>query len=217
MNSVVILLIGLLSQAFFSARTLVQWIMSERARKVLSPTLFWVFSICGAYLLFIYGWLRDDFAIVLGQLISYYIYLWNLKIKKIKIPNLLRYILLFTPVVAFVAVLANASEVATKFFSNSEVPLWLLIYGSAGQVIFTFRFIYQWYYSYKIGVSELPRGFWIISVVGCVTILSYGIVRLDPIVILGQAFGLVVYVRNLIIGYKSEKEKQPATPPAAKE
>lgn len=55
MNAWIILAIGFLAQIFFAARTLVQWIMSERARKVLSPSLFWILSIAGAYLLCIYG------------------------------------------------------------------------------------------------------------------------------------------------------------------
>lgn len=73
--------IGFIAQGFFSARILVQWILSERARRVLSPTVYWVFSLAGSILLFVYGWLRTDFSIMLGQLISYYIYVWNLNIK----------------------------------------------------------------------------------------------------------------------------------------
>ena len=71
--SMLVYAIGFLAQGFFSARMLVQWILSEKARRVLSPTVFWVLSIIGSYLLCIYGWLRHDFAIVLGQFISYYI------------------------------------------------------------------------------------------------------------------------------------------------
>ena len=82
-NPAFILAIGFLAQGFFSARILVQWILSERARRVLSPSLFWILSLAGAYLLCLYGWLRDDFSFVLGQFISYYIYLWNLNIKGI--------------------------------------------------------------------------------------------------------------------------------------
>lgn len=69
-----IYVIGFLAQVFFSARILLQWILSERAKKVISPAIFWQLSIVGSYLLFVYGWLRDDFAIILGQIISYYIY-----------------------------------------------------------------------------------------------------------------------------------------------
>ena len=66
--------IGFLAQAFFSARLLYQWIVTEKAKKVLSPAAFWILSIFGSYLLFIYGVLRNDFAIILGQFISYYIF-----------------------------------------------------------------------------------------------------------------------------------------------
>lgn len=52
--------IGFLAQGFFSARIFVQWLMSERAHRVLSPTLFWVLSIIGSYLLCVYGFLRHD-------------------------------------------------------------------------------------------------------------------------------------------------------------
>ena len=68
--------LGFLAQGFFSARMLVQWIMSERQKKVVSPNWFWSCSLIGSALLFIYGYCRHDFAIILGQLISYYIYIY---------------------------------------------------------------------------------------------------------------------------------------------
>ena len=58
MHPLLITAVGLLAQAFFSARTLVQWILSERARRVLSPTVFWALSLAGSALLAAYGWLR---------------------------------------------------------------------------------------------------------------------------------------------------------------
>lgn len=73
--------IGFLAQAFFSARMLLQWILSEKAHRVVSPNIYWICSLVGSILLFAYGWLRNDFAIILGQMISYYIYIWNLNIK----------------------------------------------------------------------------------------------------------------------------------------
>lgn len=193
--------IGFLAQGFFSARILVQWLMSEKARRVLSPTIFWVLSIIGSYLLCIYGWLRDDFAIVLGQCISYYIYLWNLNIKGVwkKVPMIFRIILLLTPVVAAAFMLENTTEVINKLFRNEDIPLWLVIYGCSGQILFTLRFIYQWYYSRRAGESELPAGFWIISLTGSLLIVSYAIIRHDPVLILGQSFGLIAYIRNLCI------------------
>lgn len=200
--------IGFLAQGFFSARILVQWILSERARRVLSPSLFWILSLAGAYLLCLYGWLRDDFAIVFGQFISYYIYLWNLNIKGIwrKIPMLLRCVLLFTPVAVIVFVSGNAELFLARFLHNDSVPLWLLVFGSAGQVLFTLRFVYQWIYSKHEGVSRLPAGFWLISLAGSLTIVTYAIIRHDIVLIVGQSFGVVAYIRNLIL-IKNEKER----------
>ena len=115
-----ILAIGFLAQVFFSARIIVQWIMSERAHRVLSPSAFWVFSIAGSYLLFIYGWLRSDFAIILGQFVSYFIYLWNLRAKGIwaTLPLWLKGVLLFTPLFVVVMVGADAWGFVTRFFCN---------------------------------------------------------------------------------------------------
>lgn len=205
-DHILIYSIGFLAQIFFSARILIQWILSERAKKVLSPSLFWVFSLAGSYLLCIYGWLRNDFSIVLGQFISYYIYMWNLNEKGImsRIPLLFRIILVATPIVAISIVLGHADDFVNDFFRNEKIPLWLLIYGSMGQIIFTLRFVYQLFFSYRARESVLPVGFWIISLIGSLVIVTYGAIRLDPVLILGQSFGVVAYIRNLFLGHKQK-------------
>lgn len=199
--------IGFTAQLLFSARLLHQWIVTERAKKVVSPPAFWILSIVGSFLLFIYGVLRDDFAIILGQYISYYIYLWNLNMQGLwkKISTLLKVFLLLTPIVVTVIMLRELSVFTSVFFQNKNIPLWLLIFGSAGQVIFALRFIYQFVYSASHRESTLPAGFWIISLIGSFTIISYAIFRLDPVLLLGQSFGFVVYIRNLIIGNQNKK------------
>lgn len=204
MPTIVVTAIGLLAQGFFSARILVQWILTERARKVLNPNLFWILSLIGSYLLCVYGWLREDFAIVLGQFISYYIYIYNLKLKGVwrSWPRVMRWLLLLTPIVAIFITALHPEDFIETFLLNEDVPLWLLIYGSGGQIIFTLRFVYQWYVSMRQHRSELPTGFWILSLAGSLTIVSYAIIRLDPVLILGQSFGIIAYVRNLYIGYK---------------
>ncbi|MDE7346402.1 MAG: lipid-A-disaccharide synthase N-terminal domain-containing protein [Muribaculaceae bacterium] len=199
-------LIGFLAQGFFSARILVQWIMSERARKVLSPSVFWILSIIGSYLLCLYGVLRQDFAIVLGQFISYYVYLWNLKAKGIwgRMNLLLKILLAATPLAALALAASHADIFIRNFFHNADVPMWLLIFGSTGQIIFTLRFIYQYWYSSRRGESELPPIFWILSLIGSLSIVTYGIIRHDPVLIIGQSFGLVAYIRNLMIGARKK-------------
>ncbi len=194
--------IGFLAQGFFSARILVQWILSERARKVLSPNIFWIFSLCGSFLMCLYGWLRDDFAIVLGQFVSFYVYIYNLKLKGVwkKMPSVVRILLMLTPVATIIAAALNGMENFHKFFQNAEIPLWLLLFGSAGQLIFTLRFLYQAWYSSRQGESQLPATFWWLSLIGSLSIVIYGIIRKDPVLIVGQSFGLVAYIRNLMIG-----------------
>lgn len=202
----IILAIGFLAQIFFSARILIQWILSERAKKVTSPSIFWILSIAGSYLLCLYGWLKDDFAIILGQFISYYIYLWNLKIKNIwqNIPFLFQAILFLTPAIACCFMLKHPDTFIFQFFHNKDIPLWMIIFGSSGQIIFTLRFIYQWAYSYHKHQSVLPVGFWIISLTGSTLIILYGIMRSDPVLIIGQAFGTVAYARNIYIWNRSQ-------------
>ena len=199
-----IYVVGFLAQIFFSARILLQWILSERAKKVISPAIFWQLSILGSYLLFIYGWLRDDFAIIFGQIISYYIYIWNLN-KKHQwkwLPLVLRTVLLLTPVAAIIYMIEDASAFVDQFFRNEKIPLWLLLYGSMGQIIFPLRFVYQWIYSKRKDESLLPLGFWVISLFGSLIIVSYAIYRHDPVLILGQSTGLLAYGRNIWLSRK---------------
>lgn len=200
-----IFIIGFISQVLFFTRTLLQWILSERAKRVLSPTIYWVLSIIASYLFCIYGWFRNDFAILLGQVISYYIYIWNLNENGVwnRVHPLLKAILVLTPVAAIGYVFQNGQYFVQHFLSHHNIPLWLLIFGSLGQIIFTLRFVYQWIYSMRRNESLLPLGFWLISLIGSGIIVIYGMIRLDPILILGQSVGFIAYSRNIIL-YRKE-------------
>lgn len=85
--------------------------------------------------------------------------------------------------------------------------LWLVI-GFAGQAVFTGRFVLQWLYSELKRRSIIPVGFWYLSMLGSALLLAYAIYRQDPVFIIGQSFGFVVYLRNLqlIARYKDQKE-----------
>lgn len=179
--------------------------MSEKARAVLSPSIFWIFSVAGSLLLALYGYLRMDFAVVAGQLVSYYIYLWNLRIKRVPLPAAVYALLMLIPVTALCGILANSEVFVRDFFQRDDLPLGLLLFGMAGQLLFTLRFVYQWLYSSRIGRSELPPGFWWLSLVGATLIFTYGIIRVDIVLMLGQGFGLLVYSRNLWIGHKQRE------------
>lgn len=200
--------VGLLAQLLFSARLLVQWIASERAKKVLSPTLFWQLSMAASFLLCFYGWLRNDFAIILGQLIAYYIYIWNLKAKgSWEILSKIAQTCFFgLPLVAIGYFLINGQETITRLFEQENIPIILILFGVLGQFTFTLRFICQWWYSRKAGESILPPMFWHISLTGSSMIIIYAIVRRDPVLFIGQIFGAIIYFRNIIIAHNSKEQ-----------
>jgi lipid-A-disaccharide synthase-like uncharacterized protein len=94
-----------------------------------------------------------------------------------------------------------------------KFDLWVLL-GLAAQGMFFMRFFVQWIMSEREGKSVMPLAFWIFSVLGGGLLLIYAIYRRDPVFILGQAGGLVIYTRNLMLIYR-ERQRIKMTPPAA--
>ena len=88
--------------------------------------------------------------------------------------------------------------------SLSQAKLWLII-GFAGQALFTARFLVQWIASERKRDSVVPVAFWWLSLLGGLTLLSYASYRQDPVIIVGQAMGLVVYARNLMLVGKAKR------------
>ena len=95
-----------------------------------------------------------------------------------------------------------------NYFSNlSSIEILFLTIGFLGQGLFASRFIVQWIYSEKIGRSTIPIIFWYLSIFGGLGLLIYAIFRKDPVIILGQSFGIFIYLRNLILIYRNDNEK----------
>ncbi len=84
-------------------------------------------------------------------------------------------------------------------------PLWLMAFGFLGQALFSARFIVQWLVSEAKGKSVIPLAFWYFSVAGGLVLLVYAILRHDPVFTLGQAAGLVVYIRNLVLIFRERR------------
>lgn len=201
MSDWIIYCIGFIAQILFSSRLILQWLQSEKQKRVVVPTLFWLLSLSASILLFIYGYLRHDFAILFGQVLTYFIYIRNLQLQKQwqKAHITIRYTLLLLPVFVILLYLNNSKIDVNLFFKNEDIPRGLLVFGIVAQTIFTLRFTYQWFHSEKRKKSILPKGFWVLSLTGSILILIYAIYRKDPVLCVGHTLGSIVYIRNLML------------------
>ena len=93
------------------------------------------------------------------------------------------------------------------FHELSNIEIFFLVIGFVGQGLFASRFVIQWIYSEKKGESYIPIVFWYLSIFGGIGLLTYAIFRKDPVIILGQSFGIIVYLRNLILIYRKKYDK----------
>lgn len=201
MKTTYVFSIGFTAQLFFSARMLVQWIKSETSGRVVSPVTFWLFSLGGALLMIIYGMLRQDIVIVAGQMLLYYIYVRNLMLKHVwdQAINRSTVALILLPFLMSAGLYFGGVVGIAPILRNDAISQPVLIWGSISTAIFSLRFFYQWILSEKSDDSIFPMGFWLISIVGASMLLVYGILRRDPVIIVGQLFSNIIYVRNIIL------------------
>ena len=91
-------------------------------------------------------------------------------------------------------------------YNLSNTEIFFLFVGFFGQGLFASRFIFQWIYSEKKGESHIPLIFWYLSIFGGLGLLTYAIFRKDPVIIVGQTFGIFIYIRNLVLIYNNKKK-----------
>jgi lipid-A-disaccharide synthase-like uncharacterized protein len=87
---------------------------------------------------------------------------------------------------------------------------WGILIGYVAQTLFAMRFVVQWVASERAGKSVVPTAFWIFSIGGGLMLLGYAIYRKDPVFIIGQAFGVFVYLRNLQFVSRGGEQGAPA-------
>jgi lipid-A-disaccharide synthase-like uncharacterized protein len=86
--------------------------------------------------------------------------------------------------------------------------VWLMV-GFLGQGLFASRFVLQWFKSEQVGRSIIPVSFWYCSLSGGIVLLAYALYKEDPVFIMGQGLGLVVYARNLYLIFREKKGAHP--------
>jgi lipid-A-disaccharide synthase-like uncharacterized protein len=84
----------------------------------------------------------------------------------------------------------------------AKLDFWL-VFGIVAQLLFTARFVIQWLVSEKLGRSVVPLAFWFLSMGGGL-MLVYGLVRKEPIIILGQGLAVFIYMRNLVLIFRNK-------------
>lgn len=89
----------------------------------------------------------------------------------------------------------------------------ILAIGFAGQSLFFMRFFVQWLYSEKHRRSLIPTAFWYFSLGGSLLLLTYAIIRRDPVFMVGQSTGFIIYTRNLFLIARERREREAAQQP----
>jgi len=202
--------IGFLAQLLFSARLISQWFLSEKSKKVETPVLFWKLSLLASILLFTYGYLREDLAIMLGQFLIYGIYWRNLNIQgEWHNRNIFFKILVISfPIVITAYIIFFGTLEWSDLFKSDNITGVLLALGIFGQIVYTSRFFYQWYYTERTQESSLPMWFWILSLLGSILLFTHGIFRDDPVLVAAHFFGAIIYMRDMYLLKKTTKQPQ---------
>lgn len=88
----------------------------------------------------------------------------------------------------------------------ASATAWIVV-GFVGQAVFGARFVVQLIASEIRKESYVPLAFWFLSVAGGLVLLSYAVHRRDPVFIAGQAVGLLIYARNLVLIFRKRARK----------
>ncbi len=86
-----------------------------------------------------------------------------------------------------------------------------LVFGFSGQAVFSARFLIQWLASERARQSVIPIAFWWLSILGASILLTYAIYRKDPVFIVGQSAGFLIYARNLYLILRKDADEAEST------
>lgn len=103
----------------------------------------------------------------------------------------------------------DVSKLATWWATTPTTELVWLAIGLSAQMMFSMRFILQWLASERARRSIVPEAFWYFSFAGGLMLLAYAIYRMDPVFILGQGGGLLIYARNIHFIWRGKSDDRP--------
>jgi len=205
--------VGWLGQALFTARVLVQWLLSERRGRSVVPPLFWWLSLLGSLALIAYTLHRRDPVFLAGASVNTAIYLRNLRLVYRPAPSPSRGTRPLAAAAIGLGVCLAAGlilwTVGTQIV-RFDLPLAWLALGFLAQAVWSSRFILQWTASERAGRSVLPASFFGVSTAGALLLLCYAIYRVDWVYMAAYAFNPIPSVRNLVLlGRANRGEETP--------
>lgn len=189
--------LGWIGNACFFSRFLVQWALSERARRSLTPEVFWRLSLLGTVCWIVYSSQQDNYVLLVGFVLNGSIYARNLWMQRRSGTRTL------TPrlaaLIALASVIGLVAGALWNLDADPEASVAWVVCAAVGQAIWSARFVVQWWHSERAGESHFPPTFWWLSLAGNALLLAYALHLGDPIFIAAFVPGPLVQVRNLML------------------
>lgn len=188
------LVFGLVAQTVFFLRFVAQWLASERRKKTVVPHAFWYLGLAGGLMLLLYAVHQRDPVFIMGQAGSVGMSLRNIFLIDRGIGKRLT----LASGVTAIALSAVVLALPRGFRVQSHDSLVWMGFGFFAQSFFFLRFLVQWLASERVKRSVMPTSFWYSSLAGGVMLAFYAWHRQDPVYVLGQIAGVMIYLRNLV-------------------
>jgi lipid-A-disaccharide synthase-like uncharacterized protein len=220
--------LGFLASLLFAWRFMQQWIVSELRQKSLIPHSFWQLSFVANLLMMAHAFLQLQFHVCAIQACNAIISWRNLNLMQTPEQQVRRRTVIYLLIAAFPLVLLGfclqgyfLGNGVMEWFrmpiwhgtSAQHVSLFWHLIGFVGLLLFSSRFWIQWWSAESARKSYVGLPFWWLSFIGGALSLLYFIEIEDPVNIIGPAFGMVPYVRNLMLLHKAEA-LEPSTGPS---
>jgi lipid-A-disaccharide synthase-like uncharacterized protein len=213
--------LGFISSLAFTARFFIQWLSSEKKQQSIVTPLFWKLSLGGNAFLWIHSIIQFQFHVAFIQTCNAVISWRNLNlIQTSSKPFRLQTVFIFLALGLGLTLLLFGMQMRgenSAFLEAFRIPSWLgqgsksSIFwgwhwvGFTGLILFNSRFWIQWWLVEKHQKSYLSASFWWMSLAGDLLCLIYFSILGDIVNLIGPAFGLIPYIRNLMLIYKSPK------------
>jgi len=207
-------MLGFLPSIFFGSRFLLQWIRSEKKKKSIVGSLFWKLSISGNLLLALHYFIQFQYQFLLIQSVNAFISWRNLNIlkKEGKAGSFRRALVILFGTIGFTICVCLIQNIWTSHNvkllqtpighlsdRRGDVHILWHFFGFFGGLLFASRFWIQWLVVERRRVSELTKSFWILSVLGSLSALVYFVRIYDWVGVANYSFGLIPYIRNLML------------------